>query len=235
MTNFERLTAESWNTHGITNTKPKRGIAADDSVIAAQGMSFAEALSGVTSENAASLMSAVTESDADIPKQWTDDNIWGGAVAAIRVNDYLQNKLGIDTSKRIPTYEITDEQKEWLCGRHDFEFIKNGGDSKELGELLGDLIYMNVISSTDAINLMSPGLPIDPNNPNNLVYLGDENDSSNNIDTLLDRIKKYIEMLRRDIKLNSSSWNVNYIEKTHEFLKSKEKCFGLLSSLLGAS
>lgn len=230
MTNFEKATAESWNTHGITAGKPKKGIAADESVIAAQS-AFAEALSSAATEKAVSLTTPGTDPDVTVPEHWTDDDLWGYGVAALRVNKFLK-ELGIDTTKRKPTYEITDEQREWLASRHDFEAIKNGGDSKELGELLGDLIYMNVISAGDAVDMMSPGLPIPDGQTAQLTYLGDFDNFPDDIDMLLERIKKFIEMHRRAIELNSAAWSVDYIEKTHKFLKTKETCCELLSSLL---
>lgn len=68
--------------------------------------------------------------------------------------DYLNNELGVDTSKRTPTHMITDEQREWLALRHDLVALKNStGDTLEIAQLFGDLVFLNVMSVSETAEL----------------------------------------------------------------------------------
>lgn len=233
MTIFEQKLIESWNAQGITANKPKKGTASDESVAAATG-TFAEALIETTAGTKVPCSPSDVDPDTVIPEKWGTDDMWGFVATITSVTKFLKDYCDVDTSKRKPTHEITDEQREWLASRHDLEAIGNSTrtETPDFAELMGDLVYLNIMSRTDVFELMAPALPLPEGQTGQLIYMDDYDNFPDEIDLILERIKKFIEMQRHEVELNSSSWSVDYIKRTHEFLKTKETCCELLSSLL---
>lgn len=233
MTSFERLAQESVNVLAITDGKVKRNTAPESAAASMDaGVSFADTLNGFSADTA--------EAQPAVPDKWTD-KIAGYAAAVLNVNDYLKNELCIDTSKRVPTHGITSEQKEWLASRHDLGAIGNGGDTREFGEFIGDLVYLNVLSAGDAADLMQPGLPIDPANPNSLTYMGENYCDFSEKGGILWLIERRLEAQKRELKHMEdeaaypyrTKEDLEYIRRLREFLNNKEECYELISRVLG--
>lgn len=71
-----------------------------------------------------------------------------------KVREKLKSE-GVDPDYREPTYGITDEQLEWLSGRHDFgdSSAWDSMQSSEFGNFVLDLAYLNVLSFDDVETL----------------------------------------------------------------------------------
>ena len=94
---------------------------------------------------------------SQVPDKWDEQEDWLNTVD--KAVDYMINELGMDLSRRTPTHELTDEQKQWLMSRYDINDIyktvdgvtETGGYHKGWydGNFLSDLIYLNVLSPED--------------------------------------------------------------------------------------
>lgn len=83
-----------------------------------------------------------------IPDKWRTDQPKNAIDIAVA---YMRDELGIDVDSRVPTYEITEEQKEWLSSRHDLSKLHEYSfASAERQNFLADLVYLNVISADEA-------------------------------------------------------------------------------------
>lgn len=172
------------------------------------------------------------ESNVEIPERWGSEEKWGYAFVLKDTLDYLNNELGVDTSKRTPTHTITDEQREWLASRHDLEALKNStGDTPELAQLFGDLVFLNVMSASDVCYTMVPIPPMPEGQTSQLTYLGDFDNFPEDTDLLLERIKKYIEMHRNVFELNKSEWSTDYLNEFCDFMKSLDESHKVLFDL----
>lgn len=225
MTNFEKVSVGSWNC-GITAKNNFNDSAADNGI-------FAEILKG---EKSSTVKVPCTppdvDPDAEIPERWSTEEHWGYACVLIETLDYLNNELGVDTSKRTPTHTITDDQREWLASRHDLEALKNStGDTPEMAQLFGDLVFLNVMSASDVCNTMVPQPPMPKGQTAMLVWHGDFDNLSEDTDLLLERIKKYIEMHRQMFELNKSEWSLDYIKQFGDFVRSLAESHKVLSDL----
>lgn len=76
----------------------------------AMGRSFAEYL-----ENA-------SDNESAIPDKWCPDTDKFGT-GVDKAVQYMKDNLGIDFCNRTPTYEITDEQLQWLKSCHNLDDI----------------------------------------------------------------------------------------------------------------
>lgn len=170
--------------------------------------------------------------DVEIPEQWGTENLFGYNAPILKnVLNYLNNELGVDTSKRTPTHTITDEQREWLASRHDLEALNNStGETPELMQLFGDLVFLNVMSVSDVCNTMVPQPPL-PEGQKGMIIWGDYDNFPDDTDLLLERIKKYIEMHRNVFELNKSEWSVDYLNEFCDFMKSLDESHKVLSDL----
>lgn len=150
MTNMERMSLESVNTHAITDNKVKKGIAADGGVMAGTGtgVTFADSLYSLTAQTVGAW---TPEGDLnDVPANWQTNSVWDVLGSVNAAKKYLK-KIGVDTENRVPTHEITEEQRKWLESRHDFEALRNKSVfTPEFGNLMGDLYYLNVLSESEA-------------------------------------------------------------------------------------
>lgn len=170
--------------------------------------------------------------DVEVPEQWSTENLFGYNAPILKnVLNYLNNELGVDTSKRTPTHTITDEQREWLASRHDLEALNNStGETSELMQLFGDLVFLNVMSVSDVCNTMVPQPPL-PEGQKGMIIWGDQDNFPDDTDLLLERIKKYIEMHRHLFELNKSEWSIDYLNEYFDFMESLEECHEVLSDL----
>ena len=151
MTNMERMSLESVNTHAITDNKVKKGIAADNGVMAGTGtgVTFADSLYSLTAQTVAAW---TPEGELnDVPANWQTDEPSFAILGEVRAAKEFLESRGVDTRHRTPTHEITEEQLKWLESRHDFEALKNKSVfTPEFGNLMGDLYYLNVLSESEA-------------------------------------------------------------------------------------
>ena len=68
--------------------------------------------------------------------------------------------MGIDAEKREPAHSLTDEQKKWLRSRHDLNAIyKNTADPLETYNFRADLVYLGVISPSEAESIGVIAIP----------------------------------------------------------------------------
>lgn len=103
-------------------------------------VSFSEYLDSATEE-----MEEIT-----IPDKWRTDQPKNAIDIAVA---YMRDTLGIDVDSRVPTHEITEEQKEWLSSRHDLSKLHEYSfASAERQNFLADLVYLNVMSADEAKN-----------------------------------------------------------------------------------
>ena len=102
------------------------------------------------------LVENVAQSENNIiPDRWktcwgsSESYGWGVDIAV----KFMREEMGIDVSERVPTHEITDEQKDWLASRHNLDTIQNYGiNTLEMQNFLADLVYLNVYSPDEAKN-----------------------------------------------------------------------------------
>lgn len=103
-----------------------------------------------------------------IPDKWDEEEDWLNTVD--KAVDYMINELGMDFSRRTPTHELTEEQKQWLMSRHDLNDIyKTVDEITETGSgyhkgwydgnFLSDLIYLNVLSPEDVKRVGTVAFP----------------------------------------------------------------------------
>lgn len=225
MTSFEKVSVGSWS-YGITVSENQNGNGIEEGT-------FAEMLKGEKPSTVkVPCAPPDVDSNVEIPERWGSEEKWGYAFVLKDTLDYLNNELGVDTSKRTPTHTITDEQREWLASRHDLEALKNStGDTPELAQLFGDLVFLNVMSASDVCYTMVPIPPMPEGQTSQLIYLGDFDNFPEDTDLLLERIKKYIEMHRHIFELNKSEWSTDYLNEFCGFMKSLDESHKVLSDL----
>jgi len=227
MTDYENVSVRRWGNCGITASEQQNGNAM------AEG-TFADALkSEKPSSVKVSCAPPDTAPNIEIPERWGNEGMWGYAFVLKNTLDYLNNELGIDTSKRTPTHTITNEQREWLASRHDLEALKNSTrvDTPEMAQLFGDLVFLNVISASDVCNTMIPLPPISGGQTSLGICWGDIDNFPEDTDLLLERVRKYIEFNRQVFELNKGAWSIDYIEGFDSFVKTLEECHEVLSDL----
>jgi len=126
------------------------------------GMPFCTAASNqATGSSFAEYLKNASSNEPTIPDKWCldTDKFGTGVDKAVR---YMRENWGIDAESRKPTYEITNEQLQWLKSRHNMDDIyktENGTCTDGCcgwtiswwdENFLSDLIYLNVISPEDA-------------------------------------------------------------------------------------
>lgn len=244
MTDFERLSLESVNTHAITDNKPKKGIAADDGVMASNGsgVTFADSLKSFTAQTVGAWTPEGEQ--LDVPDTW-DTGSMVPILAAVRTAKDFLKQNGVNPESRVPTHEITDEQRAWLESRHDFEDLKNKSvDTPEVADLIGDLYYLNIISERDAdyiacVNVRIPdGQVMYQSKDAMLIKLPDnaaETESADRADTALKYLEKLIELERKRLDEKREDYYLDFIHgKTDEdYLNSLQSCFDIILDLFG--
>jgi len=173
MTTAEKLNYERRTSYAITEKKAKGAIRADTGIFAqtGTGVTFSDALYSITADapdvfttpaekamkSRFDTCEAADGTMVDIPERWLgkySEPARCYASGIKRAEEFLKEQLGIDPARRTPTHEITEEQREWLTSRHDFSKIN--GDGEEYGELVADLIYLNVMSPSEIARINSP-------------------------------------------------------------------------------
>lgn len=103
-----------------------------------------------------------------VPDKWDEKEDWLNTVD--KAVDYMINELGMDFSRRTPTHELTEEQKQWLMSRHSLDDIyKTVDEVTETesgyhkgwydGNFLSNLIYLNVMSPEDVKRIGTVAFP----------------------------------------------------------------------------
>lgn len=247
MTNSEKLTSKSWNSHAITEHKLKKGIGAKTGLFAEHGtgVTFADSLYSFTAQTV-EVMAPTGDVENDIIQKIEDMEDDGNTASVkdlkgkdlIRFcrDEYLQNTIGADPQdpKDRELHKLTKEEKEWLDARHDFEKLQTGGDKTAFGNFLYDLVYLNVLTKSDALELMSPMLPLDDAHPARIVYLGDQEDPLPIDDgSILGLIAKHIEEQKRELEYLKDEYfythhteaDLEYLKKLNDYLNNKKECY----------
>ncbi len=170
MTTAEKLNYERRTSYAITEKKAKGAVRADTGIFAqtGTGVTFSDALYSITAD-APDVFTTPTEKAmksrfdnceaadgtmVDVPDRWLKNlsepaRCYAAGIKA--AEKFLKDKLGIDPNRRESAHEITEEQREWLASRHDLSKIK--GDGEEYGELVADLIYLNVFTPIEVASM----------------------------------------------------------------------------------
>lgn len=247
MTNMERLSLESVNTHAITDNKVKKGIAADGGVMAGTGtgVTFADSLNSFTAQTVGAW---TPEGELnDVPDNWqTDDSVFLILREVRAAKEYLQSH-GVDTEHRVPTHEITAEQREWLESRHDFEALKNKSVfTPEFGNLMGDLYYLNVLSESEATSpaIVRPeikGEVVAREKNIALVKLDDDYEEykkkaeDERYESALKYLDKMIKAEQERLDEKQEDYYLDFIHgKTNDdYLNNIQSCYSIILELLG--
>lgn len=239
MTNFEKLALEGVNTHGITDHKPKKGIWAEQGVMAEQGtgVTFSDSLNSITAQTVGAWTPEGEQ--PEVPQTWSFKGVWDILGSVRGAEEYLKI-LGVDTGNRVPTYEITAEQREWLNSRHDFEALKNGSiDTSEFGDLMGDLYYLNIISKEDAmavarVEAIPDGQAMFSSKSETLIKISDTEQGARDdrADAALKYIKKLLDKEREYLEEQRRQNYLDFINGKTSRRGNAEGCFDLLIHLL---
>lgn len=178
----------------------------------------------------------------DIPENWTSGIGGHDLEARKNVENYLKS-IGEDLSNRTPTHFVTEKQREWLASRHDLGSISEGGFSREYGELLGDLYYLNVISKDDITALNSPYPPTDSKHMYTMTKVSDDDmmDDDQEIEDMLEYImsriikeRAIVEQLTEQYSgIDSTQADKDFVDMINNYMKNKEELHQILSGLIG--
>lgn len=247
MTNMERMSLESVNTHAITDNKVKKGIAADGGVMAGTGtgVTFSDSLKSFTAQTVGAW---TPEGELnDVPDNWQTAEVSFAILGEVRAaKEYLQ-KHGVDTENRIPTHEITEEQRKWLESRHDFEALKNKSVfTPEFGNLMGDLYYLNVLSEREATSpaVVRPeikGEVVAREKNIELVKLDDDYEEykkkaeDERFESALKYLDKMIKAEQERLDEKQEDYYLDFIHgKTdNDYLNNIQSCYSIILELLG--
>lgn len=245
MTNYEKLQSESWNSHAMTEHKTKKGIGAKTGILAEHGtgVTFADSLHSFTAQT-----TKVMAPTGDVENDPIMDKIESGGDTTTTepmnardsllycVNEYLKNTVGaeLEEPNGIVTHKVTEEQLEWLAARHDLTELQGSSNAEAFGAFLADLVQINVISSGDAMELISPILPLDSAHPARIVYLGDREDQLPTDDgSILGLIARHIEEQKRALEYLKDEYfythhteaDMEYLKKLNDYLNNKQECY----------
>lgn len=248
MTNFEKFGLECFNSHAISANKVKKGIAADDGILASHGdgVTFADSLYSMTAqtvvswtsegEEPVSEISALSEIPgiSDVPTEWVYHGMHGGVESIAAVGEYLRS-IGIEPQDREPTYQITDEQREWLESRHDMDALKTAGMlSQEWAYFMGDLYYLGVVSSSDVRAACTPE-PVLPTNGNSSGLLGKSYIEPDPYGPALSYILQALANQEGQLGLAQKESQVSrsYLEEMRAYIDQNRRVYSLLSGFIG--
>lgn len=244
---MERMSLESVNTHAITDNKVKKGIAADGGVMAGTGtgVTFADSLYSLTAQTVGAW---TPEGELnDVPDNWQTGEVSFAILGEVRAAKEYLKKIGVDTENRVPTHEITEEQRKWLESRHDFEALKNKSVfTPEFGNLMGDLYYLNVLSEREATSPAVVGV-IDMNDvmfqSENYAFIKvDENYEASRKKAEDERFESALKYLDKMIKAEQERLDEKqedyYLDFIHgktdnDYLNNIQSCYGIILELLG--
>ncbi len=170
MTTAEKLNYERRTSYAITEKKGKGAIRADTGIFAqpGTGVTFSDALYSLTADapdvfttpvekamkSRFDTCEAADGTMVEVPERWLSKFSEPARCYASGIKTaekFLKEKLGIDPNRRESAHEITAEQREWLSSRHDLSKIS--GDGEEYGELVADLIYLNVFTPMEIASM----------------------------------------------------------------------------------
>lgn len=178
-----------------------------------------------------------------VPDRWK--TCWGSSESFgwgvdIAVN-FMREEMGINVSERVPTHEITDEQKDWLASRHNLDTIQNYGiNTLEMQNFLADLVYLNVFSPDEAKNLTLVAFPSHTGRVGQLdnvsdgrVFHTNERNFAELIAGTIDIQRSIIEYMqdKYDDPARSQEEDLEYIQKASQFLANKQECYNALLKL----
>lgn len=244
MTNMERMSLESVNTHAITDNKVKKGIAADNGVMAGTGtgVTFADSLCSLTAQTVAAW---TPEGELnDVPANWQTDEPSFAILGEVRAaKEYLESR-GVDTRHRTPTHEITEEQRKWLESRHDFEALKNKSVfTPEFGNLMGDLYYLNVLSESEATSPAVVGtLPYNGEiiaEAKDITLIKLNSDLEEAKDERYESVLRYLDkMIKAEQERLDEKQEDYYLDFIHgktdsDYLNNIQSCYSIILELLG--
>ncbi len=247
MTNMERMSLESVNTHAITDNKVKKGIAADNGVMAGTGtgVTFADSLYSLTAQTVAAW---TPEGELnDVPANWQTDEPSFAILGEVRAAKEFLESRGVDTRHRTPTHEIAEEQRKWLESRHDFESLKNKSVfTPEFGNLMGDLYYLNVLSESEAtspaiVKPVTKGEVLFQSDNAALIKLDDDYEEykkkaeDERYESALKYLDKMIEAERERLDEKQEDYYLDFIHgKTdNDYLNNIQSCYSIIFELLG--
>ncbi len=181
---------------------------------------------------------ALGSSEAELPTAWSDNKFGNGAIN--NAVNFLSSKYGINANERVPTYEITSEQLEWIKTRHSSEEMGAMQPfTKEEGNLLADLVFQNIISPEDAKTMQAFLLPENDalaQMPEYGVFLssmisdGAEAASGDYLDALNGIVGKMEELIGK--YGNSGDDTVQaYIQNARTFTENKQIMYDLLTDV----
>lgn len=242
MTNSEKMAVASHNSHAMTENKVKKGIGAKTGLMAEHGtgVTFADSLHSFTAQTTKVMAPTGDVTNEELFEVGREED--EGAEEALGMRDaillcmrkYMQNRLGEDDEERDPVHRLTEEQKEWLAASHDMEKLKDETGAEAFGAFLGDLVYLNVISSGEAFELMSPTLPLDDEHRAGLAYIEAADGLSAAGDgNILGMIARYIDEQKRELEYLSDEYfsahhkeaELEYLRKLNDYLNNKKECY----------
>ncbi len=245
MTNYEKLQSESWNSHAMTEHKTKKGIGAKTGLLAEHGtgVTFADSLRSFTARSAEVMApTGDVENDPLVQKIESGEDTNTAEPMNARdsllycVDQYLKNTIGADPNdpEKRAAHKITEEQLEWLAARHDLTELQSTNNAEAFGAFLNDLVHLNVISSGDAMELISPILPLDDGHPARVVYLGDrEYQLPTDNGSILGLIAEHIEKQKRELEYLKDEYfythhteaDMEYLKKLNDYINNKKECY----------
>lgn len=184
-----------------------------------------------------------SENGAEIPDMWKTG--WGNAESfgwgVDIVVKYMREELDINVSERVPTHEITDEQKDWLASRHDLGTIQNYSiNTLEMQNFLADLVYLNIYSPDEAKNLTLVSYPshtgrverLDNVSDGRVFHTGERN-FADLIANTINAQRSIIDYMQKkyDDPVRSQQEDLEYIQKASAFLANKQECYNALLKL----
>ncbi len=187
-----------------------------------------------TEETFGSLLDGyVSENTTEIPDDWFAEEETLSVFDIDKAVNSME-KLGVDANRE-PTHEITDEQREWLKSRHDFNSLSYDDSSPETMNFYADLVYLNVMSADDIKDLYTVSVPSYP-----VTYRVEESSDVSASDSLLKAVSDIIGR-QRDIlsyvtdksndPLQSGDEDFEFIRKVTSMLENKQECFDVLLGL----
>lgn len=183
------------------------------------------------------------ENNVKIPDRWktgwgTAESYGWGVDIAVK---FMREEMGINISERVPTHEITDEQRDWLASRHNLETIQNYGiNTLEMQNFLADLVYLNVYSPDEAKKLTLVSFPSHTgrvaqldNVSDGRVFHTNEGNFADLIASTIDAQHSIIDYMQKkyDDPIRSQSEDMEYIQKVSQFLANKQECYSALLKL----
>lgn len=171
-----------------------------------------------------------------VPDKWL--SFWTGESPVKKAVQFLSAR-GIDAEKREPSHSLTNEQKKWLRSRHDLNAIYNNtADSLETYNFRADLVYLGVISPSEAESIGTVALPAHCAVKGGILTDTVDNSNANYLDGLrgiLSKQKAIVEEIREKYNdpLRRQSEDLRFIENEKRHIAFQELYISMMSDLFG--